>query len=328
MPDIDSLPDLAVAPSASASVPRSPVGSIGLAPVDLAWGVLWLLGLICVLIFPGWETMLPLTAAMFWFIAWHGRRRHAASAEDARLNKETERLITAQQRFVQDASHQLSTPITIALGHSELLARQLVDQQARRDIDVVVGELNRLRKLSERLLLIAASADPEFLEPEPVELAEFVSDLLWRWRPTASRRWQLGRMDEATVSADRERLRLAVDALVENGVQHTRQGDTIRLSVIAADGSGRTTLVVEDTGAGMAQDELAHIFERFVRGSPAGRRGTGLGLALVRAVADGHGGDVAASSTLGEGSRFELTLPRQPATTIETSEIDHCRSSR
>jgi signal transduction histidine kinase len=288
------------------------------------------LSLAAIVIFNRWETIIPATAAMFVVMMWHGRRRQAAGVQSVRASEDSARLLTLQQRFLQDASHQLRTPITIALGHSELLARHLVDQQDKRDIDVVVGELNRLRLLSERLLLIAASGDPDFLQPDAVELAEFVTDVVARWRPTADRRWQVGRVVQATVPADRERLGLAIDALLENAVQHTRRGDTISLSVVSSAGAGETRLVVEDTGAGIAPAELAHIFERSITGSQAaGRRGTGLGLALVRAVANGHGGSVAASSTVGRGSRFELILPlltaRDPTSVPHT---DPCRSSR
>jgi two-component system, OmpR family, sensor kinase len=297
--------------------------------MDLAWVAAWLLALIAIVISTRWETILLTTAAMFGFLTWQGRRRQAASVASIRVSTENQRLLAAQQRFLQDASHQLRTPITIALGHSELLAKHLVDQGDKRDIDIVVGELNRLRLLSERLLLIASSADREFLRTEAVELVEFVSDVVWRWRPTADRRWQFGQLDDAIVQADRERLGIAVDALLENAVQHTGPGDTIRLSVFGANGSDAARLIVEDTGAGIVSAELARIFERFATGPQPGRRGTGLGLALVRAVAEGHGGDVAVSSTAGRGSRFELILPVQPVPmSTDTSNPDPCRSSR
>jgi signal transduction histidine kinase len=274
-------------------------------------------------------TAAPLMAAMFWVMVWHGRRRQTASAERTRLNEENERLLTIQRQFLQDASHQLRTPITIALGHSELLARHLADNQDKRDISVIVGELNRLRLLSERLLLIAASANPDLLQLEPVQLTDFAMDVAWRWRPTADRRWELGRLDDATVSADRERLGLAVDALLENAVRHTDRDGTIRLSVVRTGRPDRAGLVVEDTGAGISASELEHIFERFTTGSHAvGRRGTGLGLALVRAVAAGYGGTVAAYSALGQGSRFELTLPLAASAAADQPESETCRSVR
>ncbi len=259
-------------------------------------------------------TEVPLMAAMFWVMMWHGRRHQAANAERIQVSEENERLLDTQRRFLQDASHQLRTPITIALGHSELLARHLADNQDKRDINVIVGELNRLRTLSERLLLIAASANPDFLQPESVELDQFITDVLWRWRPTADRHWQLGQLDEATALADRERLGLAVDALLENAVQHTGPADLISLAVTRDEAAGLVSLVVQDTGSGISAEDLTHVFDRFATGSPAvGRRGTGLGLALVRAVAEGHGGEVRAQSTPGLGSRFELLLPQAAA---------------
>ena len=260
-------------------------------------------------------TEVPLMAALFWVMFWHGRRRQAADAELIRVSQENERLLTNQRRFLQDASHQFKTPITIALGHSELLATKLVSQQHKRDIHVVVGELNRLRALSDRLLLIAASANPDFLRPEPVELDHFIADVLLRWRAAADRCWQLGTLDPAVALADAERLGLAVDALLENAVQHTQPDDLIRLSVAATDdGSHRASLIVQDTGTGIAADELPRMFERFSTGAPtvSGRRGTGLGLSLVQAVAQGHGGEVTATSVPGLGSKFEIVLPVSP----------------
>jgi signal transduction histidine kinase len=255
-------------------------------------------------------TAVPLMAAMFWVTMWHGRRSADASSETIRAGEERARLLASYQQFLQDASHQLKTPITIAMGHTELLARSLASRQDQRDINVIAGELNRLRRLSERLLLIAASANPDFLQPEPVRLGEFVSDVLRRWQPAADRRWQTGRLDEAEVLADAERLGLAVDALVENAVQHTSPGDVILLAVIRDEHTCSAALVVQDTGTGIPAAELSQIFDRFVSGqhTPA-QRGTGLGLALVRAVCEGHGGQVRVQSHPGLGSQFEMQLP-------------------
>jgi signal transduction histidine kinase len=262
-------------------------------------------------------TEVPLMAAVFWIMMLYGRRRLAANAERVAVSEENERLLTTQSRFLQDASHQLRTPITIALGHSELLARHLADNQDKRDINVIIGELNRLRTLSDRLLLIAASENPDFLEPQDVLLDQLIAEAADRWRPAADRRWQLGRLDPATVHADRERLQQAVDALLENAVQHTGPGDRIRLSVLTAADSQCVWIAVEDSGSGIAPEDLSGIFDRFATGSgsgPAGRRGTGLGLALARAVARGHGGEIAVRSALGAGSIFELVLPIPSAT--------------
>jgi signal transduction histidine kinase len=262
----------------------------------------------------------PLMAAMFWLMVWHAQRRLAADQERDLVSDENARLLATQRRFLQDASHQLRTPITIALGHAELLAQELTNRTERRDIQVVVGELTRLRRLGERLLVIAASEDPDFLRPEPVALDRFTMDVIRRWRPTADRQWQVGRLDPVTVSADRERLGLAVDALLENAVRHTGCGDMIQLSVLVNGPGLPVRMIVADTGEGIAPSELEHIFDRFRTGSPpggvtgaglavTGSKGTGLGLALVRAVANAHGGDVRVRSTPGAGTEFELVLP-------------------
>jgi signal transduction histidine kinase len=301
---------------------------------------------------PAELTEVPLMAAMFVAMVWHARRKLTAEQESRRVGEENARLLATQRRFLQDASHQLRTPITIALGHAELLAGDLTGGQEGRDIEVVLGELNQLRRIAERLLVIAAAEGPEFLQAEPVELDGFVLEILRRWRPTADRRWQLGRLDKVTVRADRERLGLAVDALLENAVRHTASGDVIKLSVAAAGPGQPVRLSVADTGQGIPAGLLPHVFDRFRSGdagsgpglgaanrpdggtgSSAGNgadngagssagssadngagsgpppRGTGLGLALVSAVARAHGGDIAVRSQPGLGSEFELLLP-------------------
>jgi signal transduction histidine kinase len=253
-------------------------------------------------------TEVPLMAAVFVAMVWHAHRKQAAERSHRIISEHNARLVADQRQFLQDAAHQLRTPITIALGHAELLASNLTGQQEGQDIQVVIGELNRLRRISERLLVIAAAAHPGFLHAEPVALDQLTMELLRRWRPTADRRWRLGRLDRVTVRADRERLSLALDALLENAVRHTGHADVIQLSVIRGWPGLPVRVVVADSGSGIAADQLGLIFDRFRTGDSQSP-GTGLGLPLVRAVAHAHGGDVTVRSTPGEGSEFELTLP-------------------
>jgi signal transduction histidine kinase len=257
-------------------------------------------------------TEVPLIAAMFVAMVWHTRRKLAAEHEYHLVSEENVRLLANQRRFLQDASHQLRTPITIALGHAELLASAMTDAQAGEDLRVLLGELDRLRRISERLLVIAAAEDPEFLRMEPVALDVLTMDVIRRWRPTASRRWQIGRLDQITVLADTERLGMAIDALLENAVRHTSDDDMIKLSVIKGWQSRQAKLIVTDSGTGIPAADVHLIFERFRTGDSKAR-GTGLGLALVRAVARAHGGDVRVRSTVGDGSEFEILLPAAPA---------------
>ena len=283
----------------------------------------WVLAVVMITTFTaiGWDVFhgaqsadelneVPLMAAMFWMMVWHAQRRLASDNERDLVSEENARLLATQRRFLQDASHQLRTPITIALGHAELLAGDLAGRAEARDIEVVVGELTRLRRLGERLLMIAASEDPGFLRPEPVALDRFTMEAFRKWMPTARRRWSLGRLDPVLVTADRERLVLALDALLENAVRHTAEGEEIRLEVVRGRDGETARMIVADAGEGILPPELDRIFDRFRSGSQlGGTRGTGLGLALVRAVARAHGGEVRVHSAPGEGSVFELVLP-------------------
>ena len=285
-------------------------------PAWLLLGLLSLAGLAALLTFARRDSVifcpvwLGLILASGLGLVWHGNLGRSAAAGSDRPGDETGQLPANQRTFLQDAAHQLKTPITIALGHAELLAAELAGHREQQDVYVMVGELTRLKSLSERLLLIAASQDPVFLCLAPVALDSFLVEALRRWQPTARRVWATGRLDAVTVPADHERLGLALDALLENAVQHTGAGDTIRLSVQQDDEAKSARLVVEDSGEGIMPAEIDHIFDRF-RTGPArgGPRGTGLGLTLVRAVALGHGGAVRVRSTPGAGSSFELVLP-------------------
>jgi signal transduction histidine kinase len=252
----------------------------------------------------------PLMSMVFLAMVWHARRRLAAEGSYQLIAAQIARVLADQRRFLQDAAHQLRTPITIALGHAELLAGAVAsDQQAGADVAVVIAELTQLRRISDRLLIIAAAADPAFLSPEPVALDELVTELLRRWQPTASRHWRTGTLESVTVRADRERLALALDALIENAVRHTSSDDAIQLAVTGNGPDGPARVVVTDTGTGIAADQLPFIFDRFRTGDNGRSRGTGLGLPLVAAVAAAHGGTVNVRSAPGEGCEFELLVP-------------------
>ena len=254
-------------------------------------------------------TEVPLMAAVFTATVWHSQRKLAAERSVRLISEHNARLLTDQRQFLQDAAHQLRTPITIALGHAELLATDLSGEQQGEDIGVVVGELNRLRRISERLLLIAAAGDPAFLHAEHVQLDQLIADHVRRWRHTVSQHLRIGQLDAITVLADKERLGLALDALIENAVRHSESDGGIQLSVIRSYPGMPARIVVTDNGAGIPEDQLPFIFDRFRSGDDGQTRGTGLGLPLVRAVARAHGGDVTVRSAHGEGSEFELTLP-------------------
>jgi signal transduction histidine kinase len=166
----------------------------------------------------------------------------------------------------------------------------------------------RLRRLSDRLLLLAAADDPDFLHKKPIEVEPVLVSALQRWSPTP-RQWRLGSTDEAVVDADADRLALAIDALVENAVKHTSPGDRIELGVRR---THQVEITVSDSGAGIPAKDQDHIFERFARADISRRsddNGLGLGLAIVKAIAEAHGGTVGVHSELGKGAELTITLP-------------------
>jgi two-component system OmpR family sensor kinase len=272
----------------------------------------------------------PLVALMFLAMVWHGRRRQAALLERLaameevqRVSRENLRLLEQQQLFLVDASHELGTPITVALGHAELIEQSVTDKESvadktvAEDARVVVGELARLRRLSSRMLLLASAGGPGFLDLAPVGIDSIVVEALDRWGYTP-RRWRLGEVAEATIPGDRDRLAVALDALLENAIAHTDSGDRIELSARVEDGN--VIVAVADSGCGIPQADLERIFGRFSRATPFRSRevgGFGLGLPTAAAIAEAHHGSVRVSSTVGQGSTFELVLPIAP--TAETN---------
>jgi signal transduction histidine kinase len=254
-------------------------------------------------------TEVPLMAAMFVAMVWHARRRLSAMEETERVSMENLRLLERERRFVQDASHELRTPITVALGHTELIQRRATDPTIVEDVDVIADELARLRRLVDGLLLLAGTEDPQQLHLVPVDVAEIVVDAFRRWAATP-RRWVLGAAEEAIVLADRDRLAVAFDALIENAVQHTREQDTIEVAVRRRDGTAVVSF--RDTGTGIPDEDLDRIFDRFARADPGRSRhtgGFGLGLSIVRAIVEAHLGTVHVMSRVDVGTTFEIALP-------------------
>jgi len=254
-------------------------------------------------------TEVPLMAAMFVAMVWHARRRLVATEEAERVSMENLRLLERERRFVQDASHELRTPITVALGYAEAIQRADASPEIVADAAVITDELSRLRRLADRLLLLAGSEDPAFLHRRPVDLETLVVDATHRWI-TSPRRWRLGTIEEAVVLVDEDRLALAVDALIENAVHHTQADDAIELSVRRR--GDLALLAVTDTGSGIPAEALARLFDRFARADPGRSRDTGgfgLGLAIVKAIVQAHGGTVGVESHEGTGSTFTIALP-------------------
>ena len=142
-----------------------------------------------------------------------------------------------------------------------------------------------------------------------IELESFIEDVFVRWSEVAPRAWRLGAVAIGTLRADPEALRVALDALLENAVEHTASSDSIEL--IARGSAGSVVIDVSDGGPGVPREALDWIFERFGRAEASrarGHGGVGLGLAIVDAIARAHGGRCTVTTSCA-GSTFSLRLP-------------------
>ena len=254
----------------------------------------------------------PLMSAMFLAMVWHARRRALMHRTVEGLARERASLLEQQERLVQNVSHELRTPVTIARGHLDMLARRIGSND--RELAVVSDELVRMERLVDRILLLASAEQDDRLHLTPVPLVALTEDVLMRWADVAPRAWRLGPVIDVTLSVDETWLRAAVDALLENAVQHTEPYELIEL---AAHGErDNVVITVTDGGDGIDSDVVEHIFERFARGDVSRSRhegGLGLGLAIVSAIARAHDGSCAARNAPNGGAVFELRLPLRNA---------------
>lgn len=238
-----------------------------------------------------------------------GRDDIAALAEQ--FNSMLDRLegaFTAQRRFVDDAGHELRTPITIVRGHLELMGDS--PEEREEVVRLVTDELDRMGRIVEDLLLLAKAQQPDFVRPEPVSLAELTSDIDAKVRPLGDRSWRLETIAEGTARLDPQRVTQAMVQLAANAVRYGPAGSTVRIGSALVGSDVR--LWVSDEGSGIPAEDHGRIFERFSRGGRTARGGdggAGLGLAIVRAIAEAHQGRVDLRSTPGRGSTFTLVLP-------------------
>ena len=218
-----------------------------------------------------------------------------------------ERAFTAQRRFVDDAGHELRTPITIIRGHLEVMGDD--PDERRETLDLVGDELDRMGRIVEDLMVLAKSDQPDFVQPQTVELVDLTTELFAKSQALGPRAWEMEGAAEGTIEADAQRLTQAVLNLARNAVEHTAPG--ARIGIGSAWSGDELRLWVRDSGPGIDPGEHERIFDRFARGR-SGRRssdGAGLGLSIVRSVAVAHGGRVELDSVPGEGATFTVVLP-------------------
>ncbi|HAJ60475.1 MAG TPA: two-component sensor histidine kinase [Cyanobacteria bacterium UBA8543] len=229
------------------------------------------------------------------------------------FNEMMGRLQTAfasQKDFFNDAGHELRTPITIIQGHLELMGDDPDEQQET--LAVVMSELDRMSRLVDDMILLAKAERSDFLQLETVDVASLTEELYAKAKMLADRDWQLDAIAQGQIVVDHQRLTEALMNLAQNATKHTGQEDTIAIGSAVAKGKAR--FWVRDTGEGIPLTDQKRIFERFVRASNSRYRseGAGLGLSIVQAIAEAHGGRVLLRSQLGTGSMFTIIFPVEP----------------
>ncbi|SDD55973.1 His Kinase A (phospho-acceptor) domain-containing protein [Paenibacillus sp. UNCCL117] len=221
-----------------------------------------------------------------------------------------------QQQFVADASHEVRMPLSIIQANAELVFRHpdRSVMEMSEPLSMVLAEAKRMGRLTDQLLTLArADSDQEELLLKPLLLEEVVREVTQKFEPIAELKQQkleIQAENGLELIGDRERLHQLLVILLDNSMKFTSGNGTVR---IAARRTGpHAELVVQDTGAGIAAEDLPHIFDRFYRADKSRSRssgGTGLGLAIARWIVTRHGGDIGAASVLGQGTTMTIRLP-------------------
>jgi signal transduction histidine kinase len=217
-----------------------------------------------------------------------------------------ESAFVAQRAFLDDAGHELRTPITIVTGQLELLQ----DDPARREetLALVMDELDRMTRIVNDLLLLAKAQRPDFLRLDTVDVATLTAEVASKAATLGDRRWEQEAAGRGVIVADRQRLTEALMQLADNAVKHTAPGAAIAIGSSVTNGAA--LIWVRDEGVGIAPAEQERIFDRFTRGADVRRgEGAGLGLAIVRAIAEAHHGSVSVRSAPGQGATFTIQVP-------------------
>ncbi|MHB8490736.1 MAG: sensor histidine kinase [Solirubrobacteraceae bacterium] len=227
---------------------------------------------------------------------------------------ETEQMLVRQRQFVADASHELRTPLTSVLANLDLLAETLRGEH-REAARSALHSSKRMSRLVADLLLLARSDVGRVVARRPTDLAQVAIDAAAELGPMSVTHQVSLDVKPAVVEGSRDELDRVAINLMENALRHTPPGSEIWVSTgIEAD--GQATLVVEDNGPGVPDHLTSTLFERFVRGAGDGGGSFGLGLAIVRAVAQSHGGTVEVGRTTRAGTdggaRFVIRLPAAP----------------
>ena len=236
------------------------------------------------------------------------------------LNRMLARLNASVQRislFTADASHELRAPVTLIRTTAELAVKNSrTNEEYREDMLQILDEAERTSRLIDTLLFLArADAGGSELQHELTDISTCAREAVRQVHRFAAERTMSVELDLSTgpvvVHGDGEAIRRLCFILVENAIKYTPPGRAVQIRLKAENGD--SVLTVGDSGIGIAQSDIPHIFDRFWRAdkvrSPGTNGGAGLGLSIARWIVDQHHGSISVRSTLGQGSTFEVRIP-------------------
>lgn len=220
-----------------------------------------------------------------------------------------ESAFTSQMKLLDDAGHELRTPITIVRGNLELM--DVNDPEDAIQVrDLATAELDRMARITDDLVMLAKTDRPDFIQATPTDVGPLLDHIYDLVSKVGDRRWQIDNRVEGTALLDSQRVTQAVIQLAANAVKFSEDGS--RVSIGTAWKGTTFQLWCADEGEGISPEAMDVVFERFGRAPAAhAREGSGLGLAIVAAIAAGHGGWIDTKSALGVGTTFTLNFPDQ-----------------
>jgi len=219
---------------------------------------------------------------------------------------QTEEMLERQRQFIADISHELRTPLTSVLANLELLSVMLEGDE-RETAESALRSTKRMRRLVADLLLLARTDAGRVSARAPTDLASVVMDAAAELEPISEGHEITVEAEPAIVEGARDELLRMASNLIANAIRHTPAGTEVHAAVSVHDGEAE--LAVTDDGPGVPPDLAPHVFERFVRGGGDRAGSSGLGLAIVRAVAEAHAGSVRLETPEDGGARFVVRLP-------------------
>jgi signal transduction histidine kinase len=243
-------------------------------------------------------------------LAWGCRylaRTESALEQERRRTERLQALEEFRTTFMTMISHELRTPVTICRGHLDVLGPEPSPEEIRETVGVVVDELARMGRIIDDINTLIRAEDPGFIHPEPIPLDRFVRDVAAKAAPLMNGR--LRTVDPpvtAPILADPQRLTQALLNLLQNAAVHTNHDSPVTMRAQRVNGHWR--FEVADRGGGVPPDLEPTVFEPFAHGDPS-VPGVGLGLAIVRSIAEAHGGSAGVRNVPGVGATFWVKIP-------------------